>query len=359
MPRAPQRTRSNAPASGSRLRCSALNPSEALVMYLLLLWLVADWLLLIFAGILIAILLRGLSFWISANTRLPIRWSLVAVLVAILTITAGVVYFVAPNASQQLDQLMQQLPLGVHRIEQELGRSSWDKSLLERLRSGNEGRGAVHAVAAQLFGVVSTTFGILAAFIVILFVGLYLAAEPGIYVSGTIRLFPLHRRARIIDVLHQIAHTLRWWLTGRIISMSAIGIMTALGLWLIGVHLALTLGILAGLLSFVPYIGSVSSAIPAILIALGQSTGLVVYVIVLYVIIHIAEGYILMPLMQRKMVHMPPALTLSMQVILGAVFGILGIALATPLTAGAMVAIRMLYIEDVLHDPDAGKGVDG
>lgn len=346
-------------AGGSTALTRLLRNGILVALGVLLLWLVADWLLIIFAGILLAILLRGLSFWLSAQTRLPIPWSLVAVVVAILVIAAGVVYFIAPNASQQLDQLMQQLPLGVHRIEQELGRSSWGKSLLKGLQPGSEGHGAVRAVAGQLFGVASTTFGILAAFIVIIFVGLYLAAEPRIYVSGTIRLFPLHRRARIIGVLHQIAHTLRWWLIGRIISMTAIGITTALGLWLIGVHLALTLGILAGLLSFVPYIGSVSSAIPSILIALTQSRGLVLYVIVLYVIIHVAEGYILMPLMQRKMVHMPPALTLSMQVVLGAVLGILGIALATPLTAGAVVAIRMLYVEDVLHDPDAGKSIDG
>ncbi|MGH8316682.1 MAG: AI-2E family transporter [Steroidobacteraceae bacterium] len=346
-------------AGGSTALTRLLRNSILVALGVLLLWLVADWLLIIFAGILLAILLRGLSFWLSAQTRLPIRWALVAVVVAILVIAAGVVYFVAPNASQQLDQLVQQLPVGVHRIEQELGRSSWGKSLLKELQPGGEGHSAVRAVAGQLFGVASTTFGILAAFIVIIFVGLYLAAEPGIYVSGTIRLLPLRRRARISGVLHQIAHALRWWLIGRIISMTVIGIMTALGLWLIGVHLALALGILAGLLSFVPYIGSVSSAIPAILIALTQSTGLVLYVIVLYVIIHIAEGYILMPLMQRKMVHMPPALTLSMQVVLGAVLGILGIALATPLTAGAMVAIRMLYVEDVLHDPDSGTSIDG
>ncbi|MGH8290884.1 MAG: AI-2E family transporter [Steroidobacteraceae bacterium] len=348
-----------AAAGGSTALTRLLRNGILVALGLLLLWLVADWLLIIFAGILLAILLRGLSFWLSAQTRLPIRWSLVAVVVAILVIAAGVVYFIAPNASQQLDQLVQQLPVGLHRIEQELGRSSWGNSLLKELQPGSEGRGAVRAVAGQLFGVASTTFGILAAFIVIIFVGLYLAAEPGIYVRGTIRLFPPHRRARIIGVLHQIAHALRWWLIGRIISMTVIGIVTALGLWLIGVHLALTLGILAGLLSFVPYIGSVSSAVPAILIALTQSTGLVLYVIVLYVIIHIAEGYILMPLMQKKMVHMPPALTLSMQVVLGAVLGILGIALATPLTAGAVVAIRMLYVEDVLHDPDSGKSIDG
>ena len=126
--------------------------------------------------------------------------------------------------------------------------------------------------------------------------------------------------------------------------------MTGVGLWLIGVRLAFTLGLLAGTLSFVPYLGSISSAIPAVLIALTQSNTMVLYVIVLYVVVHVAEGYILVPLMQKKMVNLPPALTLSMQAILGTLLGVIGIALATPPTAAVMVATRMLYVEGVLHD---------
>jgi predicted PurR-regulated permease PerM len=179
---------------------------------------------------------------------------------------------------------------------------------------------------------------------------LYGAADPEIYVAGAVRLVPLGRRARIREVLREVAQALRWWLVGRLISMAVIAVMTGAGLWLIGVRLAFTLGLLAGTLSFVPYLGSISSAIPAILIALTQSTTMVLYVIVLYVVVHIAEGYILVPLTQKKMVHLPPALTLSMQAILGTLLGIIGIALATPLTAAVMVATRMLYVEDVLHD---------
>jgi predicted PurR-regulated permease PerM len=151
-------------------------------------------------------------------------------------------------------------------------------------------------------------------------------------------------------MLIEVTLELRWWLIGRLASMAIIAVLTSLGLWLLGMPLALSLGLLSGVLSFVPYIGSVGSAIPPVLIALASSTELALYVVVLYTVVHVVEGYILVPLMQRRMGHLLPALTLVAQAILGALFGILGLTLATPLAAAALVAVRMLYVEDVLHD---------
>ncbi|MGB6488452.1 MAG: AI-2E family transporter [Steroidobacteraceae bacterium] len=320
---------------------------------LLLLWLVAKILLYIFAGILLALLLRGLTEWLHKLFRLPMGWSLAAVVVAILATVAAVDYFLAPRVGHEFDELFKQIPVGLHRITQHLEQSPWGHSIVDQLQPGSGGMSA-RVVAGGFFGIATTTFGIIVAVIVVLFIGLYGAADPEVYLAGTLRLFPLERRVRIRQVLHEMAYALRWWLLGRLISMSVIAVMTGVGLWLIGVRLAFTLGLLAGTLSFVPYLGSISSAIPAVLIALTQSNTMVLYVIVLYVVVHVAEGYILVPLMQKKMVNLPPALTLSMQAILGTLLGVIGIALATPLTAAVMVATRMLYVEDVLHDTGTG-----
>lgn len=347
-------------ASSAALSSAFLRFARAAViiaLLLLLLWMVADILLLVFAGILFALLLRGLSDWLNKRSGLPVGWSLAAVVLAILLIISAVDYFLAPRIGQEFDELFRQIPAELHRIEQHIEKYAWGKSIVEELQLGNGGLSA-GTVAGRFFGVATTTVAVIVAIIVVLFIGLYSAADPGIYVAGAVRLFPLARRARIREVLHEMAHTLRWWLIGRLISMAVIAILTGTGLWLIGVPLALTLGLLAGTLSFVPYVGSISSAIPPILIALTQSTTLVVYVILLYVIVHVIEGYILVPLMQKKMVHLPPALTLTMQAVLGAILGILGIALATPLTAAAVVAVRMLYVEDFLHDTDAGTALE-
>lgn len=352
-----------APSGSEKNRSSNAAPSDAFfhlariaiiaALVLLLLWLVANILLLIFAGILLALLLRGLTEWLHKQSRLPMGWSLAAVVVAILAIVAAVDYFIAPRIGSEFDELFKQIPAGLHRITQHLEQSYWGQSIVDELQPGTGGISA-HTVAGRFFGIASTTIGIVVAVIVVLFIGLYGAADPGVYLAGAVRLVPLERRARMQEVLHEMAQALRWWLIGRLISMAVIGVMTGLGLWLIGVRLAFTLGLLAGTLSFVPYVGSISSAIPAILIALTQSTTMVLYVIVLYVVVHVAEGYVLVPLMQKKLVHLPPALTLSMQAILGTLLGVLGIALATPLTAAVVVATRMLYIEDVLHDTETG-----
>ena len=177
-----------------------------------------------------------------------------------------------------------------------------------------------------------------------------LAAEPVTYLAGGLRLLPPARRERLRATAEEIALTLRWWLVGRFLSMALIAAMTSIGLSLLGVQLAITLGMLAGVLTFIPYIGSVASAVPAILIALTQNSQTAFYVVLLYVGVHVVEGYILVPLMQKKMVHVPPALTLAAQALLGALFGVLGLALATPLVAAALTAIRLLYVEDVLDD---------
>ena len=136
---------------------------------------------------------------------------------------------------------------------------------------------------------------------------------------------------------------------GRLVSMTTLGFVVAIGLWIIGVPLPAALGFLAGILTFVPYIGAFVSAVPSLLLAVSINLDLAVYVVLLYIVVHLIEGYIRVPLVQRRVVPLPPALTLSAQIILGVVAGFLGLLLATPLVA-AIVIIRMVYVEDVLGD---------
>ena len=137
---------------------------------------------------------------------------------------------------------------------------------------------------------------------------------------------------------------------GRLVSMTTLGSVVAIGLWIIGVSLPAALGFLAGILTFVSYIGAFVSAVPSLLLAVSINLDLAVYVVLLYIVVHLIEGYIRVPLVQRRVVPLPPALTLSAQIILGVVAGFLGLLLATPLVAAAIVIIRMVYVEDVLGD---------
>jgi predicted PurR-regulated permease PerM len=188
--------------------------------------------------------------------------------------------------------------------------------------------------------------------VIVVFVGLYVAADPDVYARGLVRLVPMPRRRRAREVLEALARTLRRWLVGKLLGMAVIAVATWAGLSLAGVPLALVLGLLAGLLNFVPYLGPMLSFVPALPLAIPEGATTVGWVLGLYVGIQMAESYLLTPLVDQQSVALPPALTITAQVLLGVLLGWLGLVLATPLTAAALVLVRMLYVEDLLGDSE-------
>jgi predicted PurR-regulated permease PerM len=189
--------------------------------------------------------------------------------------------------------------------------------------------------------------GVLAGALVILVFGLYMAAEPRYYLDHTVRLIAPRHRERGRDVLLSVGDTLKWWLVGKLLSMGVIGVLTWLGLWLLGIPLALVLAIVAALLTFVPNFGPFVAAVPAVLLAFLESPMKAFYVALLYVGVQLAETYLITPIIQRRTVRIPPALIISSQLLMGAVVGLFGVALATPLAAAAMVVVAKLYVEKV------------
>jgi predicted PurR-regulated permease PerM len=177
-----------------------------------------------------------------------------------------------------------------------------------------------------------------------------MAVAPDFYTEGIIHLVPIESHARAREVLRAIGQTLRWWLLGRWVSMIVVGLLTAAGLWLIGVPLTLTFGLLAALLTFIPYLGPLLSAVPPTLLAFTQQPQQALYVILVYLGIQSVESYLVTPLVQQRTVSLPPALTLTEQVVLGLLLGGIGVILATPLFAVLVVLVKMLYIEDMLGE---------
>lgn len=322
----------------------------AAVALLAFLWYAVDVLLLLFAAILLAVFLRGLSDWVSHRTPLREGWALVVVIVALLCITVAGAWLIAPDVAEQADQLSQSMPRAVERIQERVGRYEWGRRILVRLPSTEDLMPDRADVLARVTGVFSTTLGALANFVIILFVGLYLAVSPGLYTRGLVRLFPAAERNRAREVLNAVGAALRGWLLGKLITMFIVGILTITGLWLLGVPLALTLGLIAFFLAFIPNVGPILSVIPALAIALMQSPEMALYVLLLYLGVQVVESYLLNPLVYKRTVELPPALTLASQVLLGVLFGGVGVALATPLTAAALVLTKMLYVEDALGD---------
>jgi predicted PurR-regulated permease PerM len=214
-------------------------------------------------------------------------------------------------------------------------------------------------IVSGVTGLASATLSVVVNVLVVFIIGLYLAAQPEMYAGGIKRLLPLRYRARAGEVLGVLDEALGRWLIGRCGLMLVNGGLTAAGLWLLGMPLALTLGLLAGLLNFVPNFGPVIAALPAVLIAFLQGPQQALYVALLYVTVQMLDGYLLTPLVDRRSVELPPALTISAQVLLGLLFGFVGLLVASPLAATVMLLVKMLYIEDVLGDPIMQQSVVG
>ena len=179
----------------------------------------------------------------------------------------------------------------------------------------------------------------------VVFLSLYLALDPQGYREGFLRLLPPDTRPRVRSALGASGVALRQWLVGQLGAMAAVGILTATGLWLAGVPLAIPLGILSGLLDFVPVVGPFVAAIPGVLIAFSRSPELALYALLVYVGVQFFEGHVIIPLAQKWAVALPPAIGLLGLVAFGIVFGPAGVLFAMPLTVVAVVLVRRLYVE--------------
>jgi predicted PurR-regulated permease PerM len=319
------------------------------VLFLLLLWKAVPVLLLLFAGALVALALRFVSDQVSRYTHIPPRWSLSLVLFVLTAGGVAVGILMAPAISEQFQELASSLQQSLASLERRLSDRDIGRYIFGWIQSLGEGDGATE-LWARVAGVFATTFGAVAGFSLTLIIGLFLAYNPGLYVRGFLRLIPIQKRARASEMITELGDTLRWWMVGQLISMIVLAVSTWVMLWLLGVPLAFILALLTGLLTFIPYLGPLIAAIPILLIAFVESPTLMLTVLLFYLLIQNVEANVLMPIIFQKTVHLAPVLTIIAQVLLGAIFGLVGIILATPLMAAGLTLIKMIYVEDILGD---------
>jgi predicted PurR-regulated permease PerM len=323
--------------------------TTVLILGLLLAWTASDILLLVFGGLLLGILLRGLAVRLARITRLPEHLTLVIVVFLILLCIAGMGWFMSPNISAQITQLQAQWPQLLAGVKQQLTHIRGGQWLYMQLNT-TASRVISQHMAAQSRGFFITTVGTIGSTLLVIFMGLYVAYSPTMYVNGLLHLVPPARRPRVHEFLDTLGEALFRWVVGRLIGMVALGIILSLGLWLLGVNLPVTLALIAAILDFVPYVGPILATVPAVLVALLQSPAQALYVLALYVLALHLEGYLIEPFIERKAVYLPPALTLVAQMLMYQLFGFLGMFLAMPLMATLYTAVRMAYVEDILGD---------
>lgn len=313
----------------------------ALVITALMLWYAIDVFFLAFAAILLALLLHSIGYWTSRLIRLPYVPSLLIGLLVIAGIFTLIFWLYTPLIVEQFEMLAKQLPQAVDNLQERFA-PYLDEHFLSGKAFKTELTESGKAIFSQVMSLFSTTIGSIVSFVIFLIVGFYLAMGPEQYVKGFLYPMPNKREDRVWEVVSHMGNSLRYWLLAKMLSMIAVGILTYAGLWILGVPLAFILGLLAGLLTFIPYVGPILASIPAILIAFADYPLKGVYVILLFIGIHMAEGYLITPVIEQRTVSIPPALTIMGQVLTFTLFGGLGLALASPLIVVLMSLIVSL-----------------
>jgi predicted PurR-regulated permease PerM len=227
--------------------------------------------------------------------------------------------------------------------------SSGVPSATETLRA-NLGR-QLGGASRFLFPFVTHTIAVFGGLMLVIFMAIYIAADPDLYHRGTMHLFPHWMRSRAGEVLSAMAIVLRRWLVTQLIAMVVIGVVTTTVLLILHVKSAFSLGLIAGLLEFIPTVGPILSAIPAVAMGFLDSPEKALTVAVAYVGIQFLENHLLIPLLMKGGVDVPPVLTILAQALFTILFGFLGLMVAVPMLAAVMVAVKMLYVERVVGDP--------
>jgi predicted PurR-regulated permease PerM len=306
-------------------------------------------LLLGFAALLLAIAVRGGGEALARPLRLPDWAGVVAVVLGVLGALVLGVWLVAPTLLQQADELLQRLPGVWDDIQTTLRGTRWGSILLEELAPGDLLSQVGPATAGAATSALAGTASWLTDTIFLLFLCLFLAMSPRPYLAGLRALVAPEWRLRFDPVLLAMGGALRAWVGAQLLAMTIVGGLSFVGLTLLGMPLAGILAALAALLGFIPILGPVIAAVPAVLLAFGEGWSMVLWVIGLYIAIQTIEGDLVTPLVQSRAINLPPGLILLAQLVMLGLFGLLGLALAAPVAALLLVLGQRLYVDTFLE----------
>jgi predicted PurR-regulated permease PerM len=297
-------------------------------------------------------LLRGSGERLGRVLHIGTGWGVAAVLLGVVALLGGLVWWQGQSLAEQFGQLQEGLAQQFEHVRQQLQRTDWGRHILHQLpfglgadnpgQAGGSAGASLRSLAGLVAGALWSALGVLGTLGIILVAALYIAAAPQSYVDGLLGLLSPKRRAPVRRVLDHVGQTLWGWLVGQFLDMIVVGVLCGAGLLLLGMPLAFILALIAGLLNFVPYIGAIGGAVPAVLIALSVSGKEALFVALLYLGVQTFEGNVAAPLIQRRTIDLPPALTILSQTAFGIIFGLFGVILATPFAAALLAAVREL-----------------
>ena len=327
-------------------------------------WHFAATLLLIFTGMLLGVGLNALTNGLGRYVGLPHPLRLAIVCLVLAALLAGVAYLGGATIAEQASALSNTIKSQLVNVKAFLESHGIDTSFFDignasssaATPSASEaapsaptphaalpGAGALAssggAIVSQTFKLLLGTISAVGNFFIVLFLGLAFATQPGIYRDGLLFIAPAKHRVRAAVIIDRISETLERWLIAQIIVMLAVGVVTSIGLAIIGIPGSFILGIQAGLLAFIPTLGAIIGGMIVVLASIASGWIATLSAFILFLGVHAMESYVLTPILQRQALDIPPATLFAFQILLGVVFGIWGLALALPLVAIAKVLI--------------------
>jgi predicted PurR-regulated permease PerM len=329
---------------------AALALTALFALLLLILIQAINVLLIIFAGIILALLLRGFAEFISRKSGINVKYSLITVIISVIIFLTAAVVLIGPGVAKGVSNLEAKVPSAINELRNTIDDFGWGDNLIASIENQYDAIKDDPELFTKITGIFSSTIGVVISIVIIFVIGLYLAFDPVTYVNGIIKLIPIKKRAQAAAVLSSIANALQWWMVGQFLSMTVVGVLTYIGLSILNIPLAFTLSVIAFLFTFVPFAGPIASAVPAILVATIESPVKALYVIILYIAVQNFETYIITPLIQQRTVRLPAVLLIISQILVGAFLGVFGLLLAAPLMVVTIVIIQRLYVDSTLGD---------
>jgi predicted PurR-regulated permease PerM len=308
-------------------------------------WMVREALLLLILAIVFATLLVAAVELVRRWTPLSHRWALAVVGIVLLGVIAALVWQMGSQIAGQIATLSQQLSAAIEVIERNLG-----ISVENVVRGGPDGQ-AVGGLLGSVFTLGVTLVGALGGLILAVIGGVFLAADPEKYLKGIIKLLPRQHHDHVEDALRAAGRALKLWLLAQLVSMTLVGVLVGIGAWIIGLPAPLGLGLFAGVVEFIPYLGPWLGAAPAIILAFAAGGDALLWTALLFLAIQQLESNLIAPLLQQEMAEIPAALLLFAVVAIGLLFGFVGLIVAAPLTVVTYVLVTKLYVRDTLGVP--------
>nr|WP_258571078.1 AI-2E family transporter [Flavimaribacter sediminis] len=321
----------------------------ALASLAFLFWYLRQTLVVAYVSVVIAVILVAGADALRRVLPIDRRWRILATCTLIVLGLFLFGLFLWPQLSLQYDYLVDQLAEALDKLEQTTGFS------VDGTLGLDNASGPLPDILGKVIPMAGTLLSILTGTVLVLLAGTFLALDPPLYRDGLVKIFPSRLHGEIRDAFDRTGKGLKMWLVGKLVSMAIVGVLTGLGVWIIGLPSPLALGAVAFLTAFVPLIGPLFGAVPALVLALADDGQTLLWTILVYMAVQMVESNLITPLIQRRAVNVPPALFMLSVLCMGSLFGAMGVVLAGPLTVTLFILARALYIERKLDVSDGKK----